>query len=100
MFMPRTVIPVWTPPNAAQLAALAGVGLLMALAQTCTINAVARAEASFVAPFAHATLIIGAGFDAAIFARVPDMTTLAGASIIIAGAALLALREMRAGRPA
>ena len=39
---------VWQTPTAAQWAALAGIGVLMAMAQTCFINAMARADASFV----------------------------------------------------
>ncbi len=90
------VIPFWTTPTPAQWGALVGVGLLMALAQMAYVNAMARAEASFVAPFAYATLIFAALLDAAVFARRPDAITCLGAGIIIAGAALLAWREARA----
>jgi len=42
---------VWQTPTPAQWAALAGIGVLMAGAQACFVNAMARADASFVAPF-------------------------------------------------
>ena len=70
----------------------------MALAQAAYVNAMARAEASFVAPFAYATLIFAAVFDMAVFAKTPDAITLVGAGIIIAGAAMLAWREARLRR--
>lgn len=92
------VIPFWAPPAPGQWAALAGVGLFMACAQMAYVNAMARAEASFIVPFAYATLIFAALLDMAVFGKTPDAITLAGAAIIIAGAALLAWREARAKR--
>ncbi|MEZ5715202.1 MAG: DMT family transporter [Paracoccaceae bacterium] len=92
------VWPVWVPPAPAQWAALVGVGILMALAQMAYVNAMARAEASFIVPFAYATLIFAALFDAAVFSKIPDAISALGAAIIVAGAALLAWREARAKR--
>lgn len=86
---------VWSTPNAAQWAALAGIGVLMAGAQACYLNAMARAEASFVVPFSYATLIFAALYDLVIFGVVPAPISLIGAAVIIAGAALLAWREAR-----
>lgn len=89
---------VWQSPNSAQWMALAGIGVLMAGAQTCYLNAVARAEASFVVPFSYATLIFAALYDAVIFAVIPGALSLMGAGIILSGAALLAWREAKARR--
>ncbi|GLT09321.1 DMT family transporter [Sulfitobacter sp. PR48] len=89
------VLPVWQPPTTAQWAVLAGIGGCMALAQTCFVNAMARADASFVAPFSYATLIFATLYDIAFFGVIPDAVSLLGAAIIIAGAVLLALREAR-----
>ncbi|MEO9777606.1 MAG: DMT family transporter [Sedimentitalea sp.] len=89
------VLPVWTPPTGPQWAALAALGGLMACAQTLFVNAMARADASFVAPFSYATLIMAAIYDFAGFGVVPDTISLIGAATIIAGALLLALREAR-----
>lgn len=94
------VLFVWTPPNSTQWATLAATGVFMAMAQACYVNAMRRAEASFVAPFAYATLIFAALFDAAIFEKWPDLVSLLGAGIIIAGAAVLAWREGRIARRA
>jgi len=89
------VLAVWHPPTAAQWAALAALGILMACAQTLFVNAMARADASFVAPFSYATLILAALYDFIGFGVVPDVVTMLGAAIIVAGALLLALREGR-----
>ena len=89
------VIAVWQMPTAAQWAILAGIGGCMAVAQTCFVNAMARADASFVAPFSYATLIFAALYDRLFFNVIPDVVTWIGAGIIIAGAVLLAQREAR-----
>jgi drug/metabolite transporter (DMT)-like permease len=90
------VIPVWQVPTSQQWIALAFIGFFMAAAQACYVNALARADASFVAPFSYATLVFAALYDAIIFDHVPDGTSILGAVIILTGAALLAWREGRA----
>ena len=92
------VLPVWTMPTAQQWAALAAIGGLMAMAQTFFINAMARADASFVAPFSYATLIFAALYDAVIFGARPDVISVLGACVILSGAGLLAWREARLGQ--
>ncbi|WP_299689449.1 DMT family transporter [uncultured Tateyamaria sp.] len=89
------VLWVWQTPTPAQWALMAGVGCAMAAAQACFVNAMARADASFVAPFSYATLIFAALYDVIFYDVIPDAITLTGAGIIIAGAALLAWREGR-----
>jgi drug/metabolite transporter (DMT)-like permease len=92
------VWPVWQMPTVEQWTALAGIGLLMACAQTAFINGMARADASFVAPFSYATLIFAALYDFLAFGATPDAVSLLGACIILTGAAILAWREGRATR--
>ena len=89
----------WTAPTYAQWGALTGVGLSMAVAQSLYINGMARADASYVAPFNYGALVFAAIFDAVIFGAVPDWVSWLGAAVIVAGALLLALREGRK-RPA
>lgn len=89
------VLAVWQAPTPAQWAALAGIGFLMAAAQACFVNAMARADASFVAPFFYAALVFAAAYDAAVFRVVPDWISGLGASTILCGAGLLAWREGR-----
>lgn len=93
------VLPVWQMPTPAQWTLLAGIGLCMAVAQTCFVNAMARADASFVAPFSYATLIFAALYDVIFYDVRPDAVTYVGAGIILAGALWLALREARLKKP-
>lgn len=93
------VIWVWQPPNAAQWAALAGIGVLMAAAQTCFVNAMARGDASYVAPFFYTALIFAGVYDGVVFGVWPDSVSLLGAAIILCGAALLLWREGRRRPP-
>ncbi|WP_438990804.1 DMT family transporter [Lentibacter sp.] len=87
------VLPVWQMPSPAQWLILAGVGSAMAMAQFFFVSAMARAEASYVAPFAFTTLIFAAAYDAALFGAWPDAVTTLGALTILSGAGLLAWRE-------
>lgn len=94
-FASAAVLPVWVAPSPWQWGGLAAIGLLMAAAQLCYVNALARADASLVVPFSYATLVFAALYDFAVFNVLPDGVSLIGAGIIIAGAALLAWREAR-----
>lgn len=89
------VLSVWQMPEPRQWLGLAAVGGLMACAQTAYINGMARADASFVAPFSYATLIFAALYDFGVFGVVPDWISVLGAGVILAGALLLAVREAR-----
>ncbi|MEO9684617.1 MAG: DMT family transporter [Tateyamaria sp.] len=86
---------VWISPTGIQWVLMASIGCAMAVAQTCFVNAMARADASFVAPFSYGTLIFAAVYDIVFYDVVPDAVTILGASVIIAGALLLAWREGR-----
>ena len=93
VLMSVAVIAFWAPPTLAQWGVLVTLGLMMAGAQTCFINAIARADASFVTPFSYLTLIFAGLYDWAIFAQIPDWISVLGTAIIVSGAALLAWRE-------
>jgi len=92
------VIPFWQMPSMEQWGLLAALGVAMACAQTCFVNGMARADASFVAPFSYATLIFAALYDVLFYKVIPDLVTCIGAAIIIGGAVLLAVREARHAR--
>lgn len=87
------VLPFWQPPTAAQWGLLAALGVCMATAQAFFVNGMARADASFVAPFSYATLLFAALFDVLVYGVVPDVVTWVGAATILTGALWLALRE-------
>ena len=82
---------VWVWPSPVQWAALAGIGVLMAGAQACFVNAMARADASFVAPFFYAVLVFSAAYDWAVFGVWPDHISLIGSAIILSGAGIACL---------
>lgn len=92
------VLPVWVMPTAPQWGALVLLGLAMVGAQTLFVNGMARADASFVAPFSYATLVFAALYDFVGFGVVPDWVSMLGAAIILGGALMLAWREGRLRR--
>lgn len=87
------VIPVWQMPTLAQWGALIALGTMMACAQSFFINGMARADASFVAPFAYATLVFATLYDFLFYGQIPDWISVIGACVILSGAAVLAWRE-------
>ncbi len=89
---------VYQMPTPAQWAALVGIGVLMACAQACFVNGMARADASFVAPISYATLIFAAFYDFAVFGVIPDAITQIGSAIILTGGLILVWREARVRR--
>ncbi|MCP5036233.1 MAG: DMT family transporter, partial [Rhodobacteraceae bacterium] len=92
------VVFIWQPPTPAQWAALVAIGFMMAVGQACFIQAMRRADASFVVPFSYTTLVFAGAYDFLVFREVPGFYSLTGAVIIITGAALLAWREGRVHR--
>ncbi|MEM6488650.1 MAG: DMT family transporter [Pseudomonadota bacterium] len=88
---------VWRAPTPAQWALMAAVGLSVVAAQTCFLQANARAEASAVAPFFYLTLVFAAGFDLALFGDLPDPLATVGAGVVVAAALLIAWRERARG---
>ncbi len=91
---------VYQWPTPQQWAALAGIGALMACAQACFVNGMARADASFVAPISYATLVFAAFYDFAVFGVIPDGISMIGSAIILTGGIILVWREARHRRSA
>ena len=74
---------------------MAALGVLMAGAQACFVNAMARADASLVTPFSYLTLVFAVIYDFALFGVFPDWISWIGAGVILLSAAVLAWRETR-----
>lgn len=87
---------VWRWPSPEQWLIMAGIGFIMATAQSLYLQAMRRADASFVMPFSYATLIFASLYDFAVFHVIPDTLSFIGAGIILTGGLLLAWREGRA----
>ena len=94
------VIAFWQVPTAQQWAALAGVGGLMICGQALYLQALRRADASYVAPLFYLTLVFATVYDFWVFGALPDRVSVAGAVLLVGGAATLAWREGRRGRGA
>lgn len=84
---------VWVTPNPQQLGLLAALGMTMLCTQSCFIQAMKRADASFVIPVFYATLAFATLYDFAIYAELPSLLSTIGATLILAGAFVLAWRE-------
>ena len=84
---------VWITPTPDQWIAMAALGFIMAAGQALFIQAMRAGEASFVLPFFYATLVFATLYDLWIYGVIPDAISIIGATIIVAGALLLAWRE-------
>lgn len=83
---------VW-PTSLATWALLLSLGILGGTGHFLFILAYARAPASTISPFLYAQLITMVGLGYIVFGDVPDLGTLAGASVIIASGIYLIHRE-------
>jgi drug/metabolite transporter (DMT)-like permease len=79
---------VWTPLTLGDTALFALLGTLGVAAHTMLAHAFARIEAARLAPVGYVTLVWGVLFGALLFAEVPGLATLAGASLIMLGTLL------------
>ena len=77
---------VWTPPSLADLVLFTVVGALAVGGHYLLALAFARAEAARLAPVHYTSLVWGVAFGYLMFAEVPTQSTVAGATLIAAGA--------------
>lgn len=90
-------LPVWTWPSIQAWPLLAGVGLFAMLGQMLMVRGLAAADASAIMPFDFSRLLFAALAGMALFGEIPDLWTLAGASLIFL-AAIQALRRPAKGQ--
>lgn len=84
---------VWVWPSGQQWLGLAGVGLAMVSAQVFFTAALRLTEASFIAPFSYATLLVSGGLDWVVFGSLPSLQAWAGVAIIMTAGLMLSWRE-------
>ena len=84
---------VWQTPNMTELAMLVAMGVLATASHNCFIRAFAMGEASVIAPVDYSRLIFAALAGWLVFASVPDIYTIIGASIIVASSFYIVRRE-------
>lgn len=82
-----------TPENAEVWILMAGCGVLGGAGHFLLIKAFERSEASLIAPFAYSSIIWATLLGWAVFNRIPDEWTFAGAALIIASGLYIWHRE-------
>ena len=93
------LVVVWDAPTTAQWFILAAIGFLMVIGQACNLQAFRGADATFVLPFSYSTLIFVTIYDFSVFSVVPDLISYIGSTVILLGALLLTLPEVRRAKP-
>jgi drug/metabolite transporter (DMT)-like permease len=84
---------VWRTPTLFDLGLLVLLGCLASLTQVFMIRGYRAGEASALAPFEYARLPFAMMYGFLLFAELPDLYTLLGASIIVASTLYIARRE-------
>lgn len=92
LFLPA----VWSPVATSDLPLFVIVGLLGTAAQLALIRSFSIAEASSVAPFGYAGIVLATIWGILLYGEYPDALTLIGASIIVAAGLYVWHRETRA----
>ena len=87
-----------TPPDMLSLVLLSLLGILGGTGHWLFIHAYRLAPASAIAPFLYMQLLSMVAFGFAVFGDLPDVWTLAGASLIVASGVYLVHRERRISR--
>jgi drug/metabolite transporter (DMT)-like permease len=89
---------VWRTPTLYELGLLVLLGCLASLTQVFMIRAYRIGEASALAPFEYFRLPFAMLYGILLFAELPDLYTLLGASIIVASTLYIARREQLRNR--
>lgn len=87
----------WTWPDAPTAAILVATGLLGGVGQVFLTSSYRHADASVVAPFDYASMILSIVIGYVGFAEVPGRSTLTGAGIVILAGVFIIWREHRLG---
>ncbi|KGJ05554.1 Permease of the drug/metabolite transporter (DMT) superfamily [Paracoccus halophilus] len=87
----------WVMPDAEQAALLVTIGLLGGVGQILLTSAYRFADASLVAPFEYASMLLALAIGWTIFDEVPTPTMLAGAALVICAGILIIWREHKLG---
>ena len=80
----------WASPTGTSLVLMIGAGISGGLAHIAMTEALARAQASTLAPFEYTAMLWALAFDTVVFGLLPTPISLAGALVIVAAAAVAA----------
>jgi len=93
-----TTLPLgWTLPDPGLAGLLVLAGLLGGTAQIMMTESYRNADASTLAPLEYSSMVYGLAIGYFVFAEVPGMSVLIGASIVISAGILIIARERRLG---
>lgn len=87
----------WVVPRPAEAALLVAAGLCGGVGQILLTSSYRHADASVVAPFEYASMLLAIGIGYAVFGEVPTLTMLAGAVLVILAGILIIWREHKLG---
>jgi len=87
----------WVLPSPSQAALLVTTGILGGIGQIFMTSSYREADASVVAPFDYAAILLALGIGYWVFGEVPTLTMLTGASIVVAAGILIIWRERQLG---
>jgi drug/metabolite transporter (DMT)-like permease len=87
----------WQKPDALQLAALIGTGLLGGVAHILLTESYRHAPASLVAPFGYTAMFWALIFGYLMFGEIPGPLVFAGAAIVAAAGLFVIFRERQLG---
>jgi len=87
----------WVVPTPAEATLLVAAGLCGGVGQILLTSSYRHADASVVAPFEYASMLLAIGIGYAVFGEVPTLTMLAGAALVILAGILIIWREHQLG---
>jgi drug/metabolite transporter (DMT)-like permease len=87
----------WVVPSAGTTALLVTAGLLGGVGQILLTASYRHADASLIAPFDYASILLALGIGYLVFDEVPTGTMLAGAALVIVAGVAIILRERQLG---
>lgn len=87
----------WAWPSPAEMVFLVLAGVIGGVAQGLLTTAFRHADASVIAPFDYASILLSLAIGYFIFAEVPTLPMLAGATLVIAAGILIIWRERQLG---
>jgi drug/metabolite transporter (DMT)-like permease len=87
----------WSVPPPGVLAMLVGAGLLGGVGQILLTTSYRHADASLIAPFEYASMILAIVVGYTVFGEVPGNATLAGAAMVVTAGILIIWRERQLG---
>lgn len=87
----------WVVPGPGEAALLVSAGLVGGIGQILLTESYRHAEASVVAPFEYASMLLAILLGYAVFSEVPTRSTLAGAALIVLAGLFIIWRERKLG---